>query len=302
MLHQPSPQLLQLYTNVSWHLLCPNSAYPHSLSPVYGKLIGKLLHNSQVSNQVLLTSLFYLSKMASLAHRATIKNFQLTYTRVVASLMLANKFLDDQSYTTKSWAQISGVPVQKLIQLEKMALAKMDYQVNVSVAQWTKWVSYVKDTVVFLALKVDVDSLIATPKVCPVSPVHPATPFYAKPAPCITPCHNVNVYPMTPSSPHITPVSGISHKRHISEDAFSVPHFKRVHYTQFAPYVPQQLTPYVAQTVTPFVPVTVAPLPIYYGQVYTPPMYVQQSYPMSYYVPPVLYPLPYYEPYSNACY
>lgn len=49
-----------------------------------------------------------------------------------ASLMLANKILDDHTYTNKTWSDVSGLPLVMLNDAEMEFLKGMDFDLHVS--------------------------------------------------------------------------------------------------------------------------------------------------------------------------
>ncbi|KDR83411.1 hypothetical protein GALMADRAFT_219236 [Galerina marginata CBS 339.88] len=66
-----------------------------------------------------------------------------TFRLVVLGCMLANKWLDDHTFSNKTWHSISNVPVQTLNKLESLALDIFTYDLSVSSPQWSQWLSHV---------------------------------------------------------------------------------------------------------------------------------------------------------------
>ncbi|PPR03843.1 hypothetical protein CVT26_000841 [Gymnopilus dilepis] len=62
---------------------------------------------------------------------------------VVLGCMLANKWLDDHTFSNKTWHSISNVPVQTLNKLESLALDIFRYDLSISSQQWSEWVSHI---------------------------------------------------------------------------------------------------------------------------------------------------------------
>lgn len=48
------------------------------------------------------------------------------------ALMLANKIIDDHTYTNKTWSEVSGLPVQALNEGEMEFLQGLDFSLHVS--------------------------------------------------------------------------------------------------------------------------------------------------------------------------
>lgn len=56
--------------------------------------------------------------------------------------MLANKWLDDHTFSNKTWQSISNVPVRLLNRLESSALAIFSHDLSISPQQWFTWLSH----------------------------------------------------------------------------------------------------------------------------------------------------------------
>ncbi|GBE79651.1 hypothetical protein BKA93DRAFT_275470 [Sparassis latifolia] len=61
---------------------------------------------------------------------------------ILLGCMLANKWLDDHTFSNKTWHTISHVPVQSLNRLESLALDLFDYDLSISPQQWSDWLSH----------------------------------------------------------------------------------------------------------------------------------------------------------------
>lgn len=55
------------------------------------------------------------------------------------ALMLGNKFLDDNTYTNKTWAEVSGISVQEIHIMEVEFLSNMRYTLYASETEWKAW-------------------------------------------------------------------------------------------------------------------------------------------------------------------
>ncbi|KZT12540.1 uncharacterized protein LAESUDRAFT_640316 [Laetiporus sulphureus 93-53] len=60
---------------------------------------------------------------------------------ILLGCMLANKWLDDHTFSNKTWHTISNVPVQSLNKLEALALDIFRYNLSISVQDWNDWLS-----------------------------------------------------------------------------------------------------------------------------------------------------------------
>ncbi|KAG8826103.1 hypothetical protein FRC19_009710 [Serendipita sp. 401] len=62
------------------------------------------------------------------------------YTVSVVALMLANKFMDDNTYTNKSWAAICGVTLEKINTMEREFLLAINHALHVDVNRFMSWI------------------------------------------------------------------------------------------------------------------------------------------------------------------
>ncbi|KAI0832328.1 hypothetical protein BC628DRAFT_1406818 [Trametes gibbosa] len=60
---------------------------------------------------------------------------------VLLGCMLANKWLDDHTFSNKTWHTISNVPVRSLNRLESLALDIFQYDLSITPQEWTRWLS-----------------------------------------------------------------------------------------------------------------------------------------------------------------
>ncbi|KAJ3512060.1 hypothetical protein NMY22_g15448 [Coprinellus aureogranulatus] len=62
----------------------------------------------------------------------------------VLGCMLANKWLDDHTFSNKTWHTISNVPIQVLNRLEMLALDVFAYDLSITPAHWNQWMVHLK--------------------------------------------------------------------------------------------------------------------------------------------------------------
>ncbi|KAL4075786.1 hypothetical protein J3A83DRAFT_2049804 [Scleroderma citrinum] len=65
-----------------------------------------------------------------------------TFRLIVLGFMLANKWLDDHTFSNKTWHTISNVPIQLLNRLEYLALDILSHDLSVSPIAWSEWLKY----------------------------------------------------------------------------------------------------------------------------------------------------------------
>jgi len=57
----------------------------------------------------------------------------------LAAIVVASKFLQDRTYSNRTWAKISGLPPREIEQLERVFLHTIQYDLYVEEAQWNAW-------------------------------------------------------------------------------------------------------------------------------------------------------------------
>jgi hypothetical protein len=75
-------------------------------------------------------------------HEAETNNHNAPLRLVVLGFMLANKWLDDHTFSNKTWHTISSIPVQTLNALESRALDTFSYDLSISNQEWTQWIAH----------------------------------------------------------------------------------------------------------------------------------------------------------------
>ncbi|CAG8491777.1 4451_t:CDS:2 [Diversispora eburnea] len=105
----------------------------------FKKFCRDVISATQVSHSVILLSLLYTARMKM--NYPTIKGQNGSeYRTFTCALMLANKFLDDNTYTNKTWSEVTNIPVTEINMMEKEFLSSLDYQLYVSEQQYFEWV------------------------------------------------------------------------------------------------------------------------------------------------------------------
>lgn len=166
-----------------------------SVSSAFRKYVSQILTSTRLPCSTILLALHYLaSRMTMLSVRGvyTSSNGHL-YHMLTTSLMLASKFLDDNTFQNRSWAEVSHIPVADLNQHEMEWLVDIKWKLHIDVAdpqgfsawlgQWERWQT--KKVVMSMeALKLTpADTTLRLPqsahKYAPPTPVY--TPSYSEP-------------------------------------------------------------------------------------------------------------------------
>ncbi|CAI2168259.1 13237_t:CDS:2 [Funneliformis geosporum] len=105
----------------------------------FKKFCKDVISATQVSHSVILLSLLYIHRMK--INNPTIKGQSGSeYRTFTVALMLANKFLDDNTYTNKTWSEVTNIPVSEINTMEMEFLSSLDYELYVSEQQYFEWV------------------------------------------------------------------------------------------------------------------------------------------------------------------
>jgi len=64
---------------------------------------------------------------------------------VLLGCMLANKWLDDHTFSNKTWQTISNVPIDSLNKLESLALDIFEYDLSTPSFDWSQWLTHLVD-------------------------------------------------------------------------------------------------------------------------------------------------------------
>ncbi|KAI5811048.1 cyclin-domain-containing protein [Peziza echinospora] len=104
----------------------------------FRKWLATILSTTQVSQNVVLLALLFVYRLKKL--NPTVKGKTGSEFRLITvALMLGNKFLDDNTYTNKTWAEVSGITVQEIHIMEVEFLQNMKYNLFTSEVQWREW-------------------------------------------------------------------------------------------------------------------------------------------------------------------
>ncbi|KAG0367929.1 hypothetical protein BGZ54_002999, partial [Gamsiella multidivaricata] len=111
---------------------------PPSAGPAFKKFCLKVLSATQLSSSVILLSLKYIQKL--LKNNPSIHGQQGSEFRLfTVSLMLANKFLDDNTFTNKTWSEVTGINVKEINVMEMEFLNQVQFSLFVSEAEYLDW-------------------------------------------------------------------------------------------------------------------------------------------------------------------
>ncbi|KAL8668476.1 MAG: hypothetical protein Q9168_006894 [Polycauliona sp. 1 TL-2023] len=129
------------------HYVEESKAVPAAIQPLvfeavptlgFRKWVVSILSTTQVSQNVILLALMFIYRLKKLNPGVKGK-LGSEFRLFTVALMLGNKFLDDNTYTNKTWADVSGIPVQEIHIMEVEFLSNMRYTLYASEAEWKNW-------------------------------------------------------------------------------------------------------------------------------------------------------------------
>ncbi|RYO86376.1 hypothetical protein DL766_001033 [Monosporascus sp. MC13-8B] len=104
----------------------------------YLKWVNTILSTTQVTQNVILLALLFVYRLKKSNPKVN-GNPGSEYRLLTVALMLSNKFLDDNTYTNKTWAEVSCIPVKEIHVMEVEFLSNMRYGLLTSKEQWQEW-------------------------------------------------------------------------------------------------------------------------------------------------------------------
>lgn len=115
------------------------SLVPEAIPTIgFQKWVTTILSTTQVSQNVILLALLFIYRLKK-ANPGVRGKKGSEYRLMTIALMMGNKFLDDNTYTNKTWAEVSGISVQEIHIMEVEFLSNVRYNLFVSKDEWTRW-------------------------------------------------------------------------------------------------------------------------------------------------------------------
>ncbi|KAI0271676.1 cyclin-domain-containing protein [Gloeopeniophorella convolvens] len=117
-----------------------------SVSSVFVHFMQKLLQTTQLSQSVIVLSLHYVYRLKE-RNSGTVAHPGSEFRVAVAALMMANKFVDDNTYTNKTWSEVSGIELSEINKMEREFLAGIDFNLYVDKETYARWVGLLEGLV-----------------------------------------------------------------------------------------------------------------------------------------------------------
>ncbi|PGH17628.1 hypothetical protein AJ79_00989 [Helicocarpus griseus UAMH5409] len=161
---------------------------PESIPTIgFRKWVTTILSTTQVSQNVILLALLFIYRLKKFNPAVRGKRGS-EFRLMTIALMMGNKFLDDNTYTNKTWAEVSGISVQEIHIMEVEFLSNVRYNLFVTKQEWDQW---------HTKLGIFSDYFSKASRLPPDNEAQPATPTM-QPSPHLT--------PTTPTSATLPPV------------------------------------------------------------------------------------------------
>ncbi|KAL3480373.1 cyclin-domain-containing protein [Aspergillus californicus] len=104
----------------------------------FSKWVSGILSTTQVSQNVILLALLFIYRLKKFNPAVRGKKGS-EYRLMTIALMLGNKFLDDNTYTNKTWAEVSRISVHEIHVMEVEFLSNLRYNLYASEKEWSDW-------------------------------------------------------------------------------------------------------------------------------------------------------------------
>ncbi|KAF8735772.1 hypothetical protein AX14_001491 [Amanita brunnescens Koide BX004] len=124
----------------------PPSPLQLAITQTFVQFMRKLLETTQVSQSVIVLSLHYIYNLRG-KNRFTPAQPGSEFRIAVAGLMMANKFLDDNTYTNKTWSEVSGIDLSEINRMEREFLLGVDFNLYVDKPTYESWLNLLKGLV-----------------------------------------------------------------------------------------------------------------------------------------------------------
>ncbi|KAI1616473.1 hypothetical protein EDD36DRAFT_136327 [Exophiala viscosa] len=113
---------------MSQNLVTPES----SPSSQFRKYVSQILSSTRLPSSTIMLGLFYLaSRMRQLSERGQSTSSSGTVYRMLTTcLLLGSKFLDDNTFQNRSWAEVSSIPVHELNMMELQWLTDFNWEIH----------------------------------------------------------------------------------------------------------------------------------------------------------------------------
>lgn len=224
----------------------------------FRKWVVTILSTTQVTPNVILLALLFIYRLKTL-NPGVKGRAGSEYRLLTVALMLGNKcmfqtsylgsaitdhalVLDDNTYTNKTWAEVSGISVGEIHVMEVEFLSNMRYSLLASKEQWREWQTKLGKFATYCEQASNMPAPLPSPKVTsqPVLPSPPTSmktsPPALSPYPPTAAAFNYNQWAASnsqpgnshlPSMPELVPGLHLNHRKRSFDSAVEQPPAKR---------------------------------------------------------------------------
>ncbi|ORX95121.1 hypothetical protein K493DRAFT_315166 [Basidiobolus meristosporus CBS 931.73] len=114
------------------------SSFSHTASADFKAFCSALIFTTELSSTIILTALQYIHRFKSYSPSAGGDKGS-EYRLFTVALMLASKFLDDSTYTNKTWSEVTRIPVEELNRMELEFLVFIDFDLYATEKEFVHW-------------------------------------------------------------------------------------------------------------------------------------------------------------------
>ncbi|KAK6337777.1 hypothetical protein TWF696_001257 [Orbilia brochopaga] len=134
--------MAEFVTSMAIGIILPGHQSQQTIS-AFKKFVFTILQSTRLPSSTVILSLDYLShRMNKCPPVNQQKGTNQLYRLCTISLLLASKFLDDNTFQNRSWADVTGLPVAELNTLEAEWLAAVGWQLHVARPGYTGFDSW----------------------------------------------------------------------------------------------------------------------------------------------------------------
>lgn len=175
--------------------------------------VHNILKTTQVSDSVMILALYYIYRLKT-RHPQLQGQAGSEHRLFLTSLILANKFLDDYTYTNKTWSEVSRTPLKEITSMELQLLGGIGTNAYISADQYKKWCKSLvflqqqrkKDILLLQRMKSPPITPFSVAAASPPSTLPPTSdgPFAAplRPRLAVSPVHTPNLAMQPPHKRH----------------------------------------------------------------------------------------------------
>lgn len=100
-----------------------------SPTPQFRKYVSQILSSTRLPSSTIMLGLFYLQERMKF-EKGDLSSSSALMRMLTTCLLLGSKFLDDNTFQNRSWAEVSNIPVQELNSMELHWLKDFDWEIH----------------------------------------------------------------------------------------------------------------------------------------------------------------------------